>query len=108
MISVSNSAKSMLLKTINNNNGIAMLLYLKGGGCNGFTYNFKVIKDDIKMTNNESIKLDNRKIYLCDSSLLFLIGTNIDYIEDIMGSRFVFTNNKIDTKCGCGTSVNFK
>ena len=108
MINVSKTAKSILLKTINKDNGIGMLLYLKGGGCNGFTYNFKVIKEDIQIINNESIQLDNRKIYLCNSSLMFLIGTNIDYVEDIMGSRFVFTNNKIDTKCGCGTSVNFK
>ena len=108
MISVSKTAKSMLLKTINNDNAMAMLLYLKGGGCNGFTYKLKVIKNDLEVINNESLKLDNKKIYLCNSSLMFLIGTNIDYVEDIMGSRFVFTNNKIDTKCGCGTSVNFK
>tara|TARA_B100001778_G_scaffold299258_1_gene273927 strand:+ start:931 stop:1257 length:327 start_codon:yes stop_codon:yes gene_type:complete len=108
MISISKSAKSMLLKTINNDNGNAILLYLKGGGCNGFTYKFKVIKDDSLISNNESLNLDNRKMYLCNSSLMFLIGTDIDYVQDIMGSRFVFTNNKIDTKCGCGTSVNFK
>jgi len=108
MISISKSAKSMLLKTINNDNGNAILLYLKGGGCNGFTYKFKVIKDDTPISNNESLNLDNRKMYLCNSSLMFLIGTDIDYVQDIMGSRFVFTNNKIDTKCGCGTSVNFK
>ena len=37
-----------------------------------------------------------------------LIGTKIDYIEDIMGSRFDFQNSMIDSKCGCGTSINFK
>ena len=39
---------------------------------------------------------------------MFLLGTNIDYIEDIMGSRFDFKNKNIDSKCGCGTSFNFK
>ena len=34
--------------------------------------------------------------------------TKIDYIEDIMGSRFDFQNPAIDSKCGCGTSFNFK
>ena len=39
---------------------------------------------------------------------MFLLGTNIDYIQDIMGSRFDFQNKNIETKCGCGTSFNFK
>ena len=39
---------------------------------------------------------------------MYIIGTEIDYIEDIMGSRFHFNNNKISNYCGCGTSVNFK
>ena len=39
---------------------------------------------------------------------MFLLGTNIDYIEDIMGSRFDFQNQNIESKCGCGTSFNFK
>ena len=47
-------------------------------------------------------------MYLCGKSLLHIIGTNIDYKEDIMGSRFDFSSEQIDSKCGCGTSVNFK
>ncbi len=39
---------------------------------------------------------------------MFLLGTEIDYIQDIMGSRFDFKNPNIDSKCGCGTSFNFK
>lgn len=39
---------------------------------------------------------------------MYIIGTNIVYKEDIMGSRFDFTNDNISNKCGCGTSVNFK
>ena len=39
---------------------------------------------------------------------MYIMGTNIDYKEDIMGSRFDFTSKQIDSKCGCGTSVNFK
>ena len=45
---------------------------------------------------------------MCHSSLMFLIGTEIDYIEDIMGSRFDFKNPAIESKCGCGTSFSFK
>ena len=66
---------------------------------NGEIYNFKQIRKNLN---------DQYNLYLCNKSLLYLIGTKVDYIEDIMGSRFDFTNEKIETKCGCGTSFNFK
>ena len=40
-------------------------------------------------------------------SLIYLLGTKIDYIENIMESRFTFENNKIISKCGCNKSFNF-
>ena len=108
MIKITNVAKSKLINLIKNE-GKSIYLYIKGGGCNGFSYKFKILNEDKKPNkSDEIIKLDNYNMYLCNKSLLYLIGTEIDYIEDIMGSRFNFDNNKIDTKCGCGTSVNFK
>ena len=108
MIKITNVAKNKLINLIKNE-GKSIYLYIKGSGCNGFSYKFKILNEDKKQNkSDEIIKLDNYNMYLCNKSLLYLIGTEIDYIEDIMGSRFNFDNNKIDTKCGCGTSVNFK
>ena len=39
---------------------------------------------------------------------MYIIGTKIDYKDDIMGSRFDFKNDNMENKCGCGTSFNFK
>ena len=39
---------------------------------------------------------------------MYVLGTEIDYLQDIMGSRFTFSNDNISNTCGCGTSVNFK
>ena len=39
---------------------------------------------------------------------MYLIGTYIDYKKDIMGKKFDFVNDSISSKCGCGTSFNFK
>tara|TARA_Y100000741_G_scaffold14141_1_gene11179 strand:+ start:1698 stop:2033 length:336 start_codon:yes stop_codon:yes gene_type:complete len=109
MIKISSVAKNKLIETIKNNNGKSIFLFLKGGGCNGFSYKFKVLQDNIKPNKfDETFKLDNYNLYLCNNSLMFLLGTEIDYIEDIMGSRFDFKNTNIDSKCGCGTSFNFK
>ena len=109
MITISQSAKNVLTNLIKKENGQAAFLYLKGGGCNGFSYKFKILQEDVKPKKlDETINIDSKNLYLCHSSLMFLIGTKIDYIEDIMGSRFDFQNPAIESKCGCGTSFSFK
>lgn len=108
MITISNIAKTKLINLINQN-GVAALLYLKGGGCNGFSFKFKILKDEKNINKlNEIYKLDDKNLYLCNKSLMFIIGTKIDYKDDIMGSRFDFHNDNMDSKCGCGTSFNIK
>ena len=108
MITITNIAKNKLINLIKKD-GKSAFLYLKGGGCNGFSYKFKILEQDKKPNKlDETIKIDNYNLYLCNKSFMFLLGTNIDYIQDIMGSRFDFQNKNIETKCGCGTSFNFK
>ena len=108
MITITSIAKQKLLNLIKNE-GTAAFLYLKGGGCNGFSYKFKILKDESKINKfDEVLKIDDKNLYLCNKSLMYLIGTKVDYIEDIMGSRFDFKNENIESKCGCGTSFSFK
>lgn len=109
MITITNKAKSILINLIEQSNGNAALLYLQGGGCNGVTYKFEILEKDEKPHKlDEQFSLGTKNLYLGNSSLMFILGTKIDYIEDIMGARFDFQNSMIDSKCGCGTSVNFK
>lgn len=110
MIEITNLAKNKLINLIQKENiSKSALLYLKGAGCNGFSFKFKILKSDNKPNKlDDHIQLDNYNLFLCNKSLMWLIGTKIDYIEDIMGSRFDFQNKNIDSKCGCGTSFNFK
>lgn len=109
MITVSNLAKVKIKEMISNNVGKAALLYINGSGCNGFSFKFDILKEDKKLSKlDEVIKIDDFNLYLCGTSLLHIIGTNVDFIEDLMGSRFDFSSKMISSKCGCGTSVNFK
>ncbi len=73
--------------------------------CNAEDRDYNISIED---TTYEVIKIDDYNMYLCRKSLMYIMGTTVDYKEDIMGSRFDFTNDQIDSKCGCGTSVNFK
>ena len=109
MITITKLAKLKIIDMINNNVGKAALLYVNGSGCNGFSFKFKILNEDNKPHKlDEKIKIDDHNMYLCGKSLLYIMGTKIDYIEDIMGSRFDFSSDQIASKCGCGTSVNFK
>ena len=45
-------------------------------------------------------------IWLCHRSTLYLLGTEIDWLEDTMGNRFIFTNPNADSSCGCGKTFN--
>ena len=105
MIKISKLAQSKIKEMITNNNGKAAYLYLKGGGCNGFSYKFKILDDDKKVNKlDEIMDVDGDKLILCNKSMLFLFGTKIDYIEDLMGSRFDFNNPNSTSQCGCGTT----
>ena len=109
MITITNIAKTRLKDIIRNNTGKAAYLYLKSGGCNGFNYTFSILEKDEKPEKiDEKIKIDDEhNLYICGKSMLYVLGTTVDYKEDMMGSRFDFINDKIMGKCGCGTSVNF-
>jgi len=86
---------------VKQNNAKFLFIGIKNGGCNGFKYK-------IEPTNNPSNKYDETldinglHIQLCGSSLLYLIGTEIKWKEDIMGSGLEFTNPNAKGTCGCG------
>jgi iron-sulfur cluster insertion protein len=77
-------------------------VYVTGGGCSGFQYGFsfdEVINDDDTIIENNGAKL------VIDSlSIQYLLGSKIDYVEGLQGSRFVVENPMASTTCGCGMS----
>ena len=88
------------IKKIEKKEGI--LFSVKSGGCNGFEYKFEGIN---KFGNPKNIVIeDGLKIEVCDKSIFYLLGTKIDWKEDIMGKGFVFENPMAQASCGCGTS----
>ena len=73
-----------------------------GGGCQGFSYKFNFenhIQNDDKVFNFSEVK-----ILIDETSLNFLDGSKLDYIEDMMGSYFKMSNPQATSTCGCGTS----
>lgn len=102
IISITETAYNQLLKIAIKNNTKNILFYVKSGGCNGFEYKFKPTN---KIENEKNLyKKDKLNIEVCNKSLLYVLGTKIDWKNDIMGSYFSFDNPVSKMSCGCGTS----
>lgn len=118
IISLTIPALKKLSKIAKDHNSKHLLFSIKGGGCNGFTYNFSPTNDNPNKTDEihclkKQIKdLDMNtsleSIHVCGKSLMHILGTEIDWKKDIMGETFVFTNPMAQSSCGCGTSFNSK
>ena len=84
------------------NENLKLRVFVTGGGCSGFEYGF---------TFDEDVEEDDTQISKAGVALLidplsyqYLVGSVIDYHEDLQGSRFVVTNQNAATTCGCGNS----
>ena len=102
LITITSSALKNLKLLVKKNNVSSILFSVKGGGCNGFEYNFEPI-EKISIEKN-SITEDGLSVEVCEKSIFYLLGTVLDWKEDNMGKGFSFTNPMAQSSCGCGTS----
>ena len=85
------------LRNISNSKYI--LIGVKGGGCNGLKYYIEPT-DETPKKHDELIKENN--VIVCGDSLLYLIGSEVVWKTDAMGSRIEFINPNAKSQCGCG------
>lgn len=92
-----------------NNFALKLRVYVTGGGCSGFQYGFtfdEIINEDDTVVSREMSSTEGRAVQLLvdPMSFQYLVGAEIDYIEDLEGERFVIRNPNAKTTCGCGSS----
>lgn len=75
---------------------------VKGGGCSGLMYN--LLFDDHLLENDEVFEDKGVKIAVDKKSLLYLIGTTLDFSDGLNGKGFQFINPNATRTCGCGES----
>ena len=81
----------------------AMLrLAVTGGGCSGFQYNFAL--DDARAEDDLAIEEGGVTVLIDSTSLEFLKGAEIDFVDDLIGAAFKVNNPNATSSCGCGTS----
>ncbi len=75
---------------------------VKSGGCSGLSYDLSF---DRSQTEKDRLFEDNKiKILVDKKSLLYLLGTTLDYSGGLNGKGFVFNNPNAERTCGCGES----
>lgn len=77
-------------------------LAVTGGGCSGFQYNFAL--DDKEAPDDVTVQKNGVKVLIDSTSLEFLKGAEIDYVDDLIGASFKVNNPNATSSCGCGTS----
>jgi iron-sulfur cluster insertion protein len=75
---------------------------VNGGGCSGFQYDFKL--DDHLNDDDLTFERDGAVLVTDETSLDLIAGSEIDFIDDLMGAYFQVRNPNATSSCGCGTS----
>jgi iron-sulfur cluster assembly accessory protein len=82
--------------------GAMLRLSVQGGGCSGFQYKFDV--DRAQGGDDVIIVRDGITVLVDQISLQYLAGSEIDFVDDLIGASFKVNNPKAKASCGCGTS----
>jgi iron-sulfur cluster assembly accessory protein len=75
---------------------------VEGGGCSGFQYKFDLV--DASEPDDLVIERGGVRVLVDQVSLEYLAGSEIDFVDDLIGSSFKVVNPNATASCGCGTS----
>jgi len=82
--------------------GAMLRLSVQGGGCSGFQYRFDIDRE--RAADDIAIDRDGITVLIDAVSLQYLAGSEIDFVDDLIGASFKVNNPKAKESCGCGTS----
>jgi iron-sulfur cluster assembly accessory protein len=80
----------------------ALRVSVNGGGCSGFQYGFEL--EDMRNDDDLVIERNGATVLIDSTSLVYLSGSEIDFVDDLIGQAFRITNPNATSSCGCGTS----
>ena len=82
--------------------GVKLRVSVSGGGCSGFQYGFAL--DDRDDEGDVLVERDGAAVVVDGMSLMYVLGAEIDFVEDLSGSYFRVKNPNAASSCGCGSS----
>ncbi|CDZ37651.1 Iron-sulfur cluster assembly accessory protein [Neorhizobium galegae bv. officinalis] len=102
-VTLSNAAAKRIAEIVGNETGKqALRVSVEGGGCSGFSYKFDLAEapadDDVVIANGDA------KVLIDSLSLVYMAGSEIDFVDNLLGQSFQIKNPNAVASCGCGTS----
>lgn len=82
--------------------GMMLRVSVSGGGCSGFQYGFSF--DDQKQDDDHVLGRDGVTVLIDDVSWEFVVGSELHFVEELIGSYFTMRNPNAASTCGCGVS----
>jgi len=102
-VTVTDRAARRIAQIVAREAGTPMLrVSVEGGGCSGFQYKFDLVS--ASQADDLVIEKAGARVLIDPVSLGLLNGSEIDFVEDLMGAAFRVNNPQATASCGCGTS----
>ena len=102
-VEVTDAAASRIARIVASDPGkIALRVAVEGGGCSGFSYRFDLA--DHRNDDDVAIEKNGATVLIDDLSIVYMGGSVIDFVDDLMGQSFQIRNPNAVASCGCGTS----
>jgi iron-sulfur cluster insertion protein len=102
-VSMSAAAARRLVKILSNEeDGSALRISVKGGGCSGFQYSFDIEK--ARADDDLVVERDGATLLIDPVSLEYMKGSEVDFVDDLIGQSFKVKNPNAVASCGCGVS----
>ncbi|MDB5550770.1 MAG: erpA [Rhizobium sp.] len=80
----------------------ALRVSVEGGGCSGFSYKFDLVGEGLD--DDIVLEKDAARVLIDSMSLVYMEGSEIDFVDNLMGQSFQIKNPNAVASCGCGTS----
>lgn len=101
-ITLSARAAKRIVEILKAENAELLRVSVEGGGCSGFQYRFDLIKEG--EPGDILIERDGARVVVDPISADFVKGSEIDFVDDLIGASFKINNPNVSASCGCGTS----
>ena len=82
--------------------GAMLRVSVEGGGCSGFQYKFEF--ERARASDDAVVSRDGATVLIDPVSMQYLKGSEIDFVDDLIGAAFKINNPNATASCGCGTS----
>lgn len=102
-VTITDRAAARIAKIIAGEPAGSMLrISVEGGGCSGFQYRFDFTTE--RNSDDLAIERNGATVLVDEISLPYMTGTQLDWVDDLIGSSFKLSNPNAVANCGCGTS----